>query len=146
MGNGYIALIAAPFKAVFRILFFPRWLEEGQTSLFAERTNPEAQIRSKCYLKESFFEEPGVAQIMDGTLSIFTVVTQKAIHIPLDQVRLTRFRRNNIFGRYPWWKKTCFGLETPSTKGLVLGFSSSDAKPWIEAFKAEQNPSSQGGE
>lgn len=141
MGNGFVSNIVTPLKAILRSLFFPRWLEEGQTSLFEECTDPKAEIRAKCYLKESFFEEPGVAQIMDGTLSIFTVVTQKAIHIPLDQVKMTKFRRNNIFGRYPWWNKTCFGLETPNTRGLVLGFSSSDSKPWIDAFKAEQNPS-----
>ena len=110
--------------------WFDRWMTRRLNRLW-DRTSPEAKIRAPCYVRESCMEEPGVAQVMDGTLTIFTV-TGKEFQVPIDQVRLSRVRKNKMWGRYPWWGKTCFELNTPQTSGLILGFSA--PAPWIDLF------------
>ena len=117
------------------LYFMSRYVNRRQDLLYDERTSPDAQVRGKCMIREWYYEAPGVAQIMEGTLTILTVLGGDGTKIPLDQIKLVRFRRTNIFGSYGWFRKSIFTLDTPKTKGLQLGFS--DPDPWVPFFMAE---------
>lgn len=133
--TGAIITIVVIVLVFLLFYIFDRWMERRLTNLYRERTSPEAKVRAPCYIRESHMEEPGVAQIMDGILSIFTV-TGKEVRVPLDQVRLTKMRKNKyLIGRFPWWGKTCFWLNSPRTYDLVLGFSRPE--PWSSSFKVQ---------
>jgi hypothetical protein len=137
-GNHLIELIAVPLIALFLGLlklldvYIQKGFNRKLESIYEERTSPDAVVRARCYVKEAFFEEPGVAQVYNGALYVFTLTGRK-IQVPLEKVTLTKFRRNNILGRYPWWRKSMFKLDTPETAGLVLGVT--DPEPWLEVFK-----------
>jgi hypothetical protein len=128
MGNAIVIILVG--GGILLILLLVRWtaraVDRKQESLFNEKTSPSAEVRSLCYLRECFMEEPGVAQVLDGKLSINTV-TGKSMVIPLPQVKLVKVDYN--IGRYPWWGLTCFVLETPKSSGLVLGVK--DPQPWF---------------
>jgi hypothetical protein len=136
-GLEFIKVVAAS-GGVGSILFLSRrafrGIEEKVNLIYAERTSPDADVRAKCMIKQSYYEEPGVAQIKDGTLTIIGVAFAE-IQVPLHQVRLVGFRRKNIVGRSGWWMKSIFTLDTPKTTGLKLGFS--DPEPWIPFFQGK---------
>lgn len=129
-------LIALVVLVLGWLYFVSRDVNGSQDLLYDQRTSPDAQVRGKCMIREWYYEAPGVAQIMEGTLTIVTVLGGEGIKIPLDQVKLVRFRRTNIFGSYGWFRKSIFTLDTPKTKGLQLGFA--NPEPWLPFFKSQQ--------
>lgn len=130
---GYLAVVIAATLIVFFMRLINRGMDRKQKILFDEKTTPFAQVRSLCMIHENYYEQPGAAQVLDGTLSLYTVLGD-TIEMPLTQVELVKVRKNKfLLGRYPWWGKTGFWLETPKTSGLVLGVD--DPAPWQNIFK-----------
>lgn len=128
-----IFLVILGICALFLIFRFAgRGVDRKQEKLFQDQTSSAADVRGMCYLRECSLEEPAVAQVIDGCLVIHTV-TGKALSIPLNQIRVVSAHKNHLTGRYPWFGKTIFKLETPKTSGLALGFK--DPQPWKPYFK-----------
>ena len=99
-----------------------------------EKTSPAADVRSIGMIRQSIYEGPGVAQILNGELYVYTfggIVFQ----IPLDQVKVKKIRKNNMFGKSGWRQKTIFYLDTPSTSGLQIGVKPEDSAPWENILK-----------
>ena len=137
-GLEFVKVVAASI-GVGSILFLSRrvyrGMEERLDLIYAERTSPDADVRAKCMIKQSYYEEPGVAQIRDGTLTIIGVAFAE-VQVPLNEVKLAGFRRRNILGRSGWWMKSIFTLDTPKTTDLKLGFS--DPEPWIPFLQGKE--------
>jgi hypothetical protein len=108
-----------------------------------EKTSPSAAVRGECYVREAFLEEPCAAEVLNGELAIYTV-TGKELRIPLSQLRVTRVKRKNIAGRYPWFWKTVFYIDAPGTSGLRLGVAPADAEAWERALGADESPAAAG--
>lgn len=124
------------------IFLFGRWsnrlMDRKQEKLLLEKTSAEAEARGCCMVRETYYEMPGVAQVLNGKLGIYTVLGD-VIEIPMDQVKWLKNARTMLpYGRSSWWGKSCFKLETPKTSGLVLGFD--DPGEWKRVFSA--NPKS----
>lgn len=116
------------------VFIFKSRPSRGEDSFLREKSNPAADLESLCMVRESFLEQPGVAQVLNGNLVIHTSLGD-TYAIPLEQVKLVKVRRNKFWGSYSWWGLTCFRLETPKTGGLVLGVK--DDQAWREVFKME---------
>jgi hypothetical protein len=109
-----------------------------QKRLFREKTDLAAQARACCMVRESFFEEPGVVQVKDGKLSIWTV-TGNTFEIALSDIKCTKARKNWLIGSYGWWGRTVFALDTPRTSGLRIGVH--NPQPWAAIFGVRVSPS-----
>ena len=140
MGNTYISILIniAGFSLfgliTGAIIFLNNRIPKKRLAALFEQTNPAAEVRSIGMIRQSFFEGPGVAQILNGELYVYTfggIVFQ----IPLDQVKVKKIRKNNIFGGSGWWRKTIFYLDTPNTAGLQIGVKSEDSPAWENILK-----------
>ena len=79
--------------------------------------------------RDGGIECPGVALVADDTLMIQTVFGKKR-QIPLSTVTVKRETRGS--GKYAWWGKQVFFLETPETTNLAIGVK--DAELWRKAL------------
>jgi hypothetical protein len=86
-------------------------------------------------VREGFLDEPGVAQAVAGELLITTILGNTK-RIPLSTVRLTKIRKNRFLGRYSWWGKTIFYLDSPQTNNLAIGVD--DPTPWQSVFENKE--------
>ena len=130
-----ILINVAGFGLVLWVLYcINHHIPQKRLDVLFEKTNPSADVRSIGMIRQSIFEGPGVAQVLNGELYVYTfggIVFQ----IPLAQVKVKKIRRNNIFGGSGWWRKTIFYLDTPQTSGLQIGVKPEDSAPWERILK-----------
>lgn len=120
---------------VLAVFLSGRATERKQQALFRDKTSPAAEVRSLCMVRESYYEQPGAAQVLNGVLSIYTILGD-VIEVPMTQVKLVKLREMRfLLGRYPWWGLTVLHLETPKTSNLALGLK--DPRTWREVFDVE---------
>ena len=127
-----VAVFLAIFVVTFLAIYWP--INRKLKSLFENRTSPSADVRCQCMIREVFFEQPGVAQVLNGELYLWGLVGD-VTRVPLDQVKLTKVYWNRFcLGRWGWWRKTMLYLDTPKTTRLVIGVD--NPKPWEGIFQA----------
>ena len=122
------------------IFFVPKRIMSRKLKSLFEKTDPSASVRCQCMIHETGFEAPGVAQVLGGDLWIFTLLGD-TMRIPLAQTHLTKISHDS-YGRYPWWGKTRFYLDTPKTNGLVIGVD--DYQAWETVLKVPEIVSAKG--
>ncbi len=130
-----VLLVSAIVAVVFAVQYwFGRKPDPRVQALMREKAGNSAEISSECMVREGYLEEPAVAQVANQRLSIWTV-TGRSYELPLEAVKVSRIRRNNWFGRYPWWGKTLLYLDAPNTSRFMVGFD--DAEPWINKLEGD---------
>lgn len=119
--------------AVAIVYYSNRFVNKRLAGLF-EKTSPAAEVRSKGMIRQGYFEGPGVAQLLNGELCVYTF-DGLVFQIPFDQVNVKKIRKNNIFGQYGWWGKTIIYLDTPGTSRMLIGVMPEDAVLWENFLK-----------
>lgn len=92
--------------------------------------------RAHCRVREAGREQMATASILAGpsgeSLQL-ALADGRVLEIPMATVRCTRMRqRLYLWGDFRWWGLNRFWIETPQTRGLVLGFAHLD--PWQRVF------------
>lgn len=122
-----IALVCALILA---FVVANKWMDRKIERLFNNTWRDGMVAHSKCMIRDGLLECPGVAWVADDALFIVRVVFNKKREIPLSQV--TVFREGPGTGKYGWWGKQVFYLNTPETSNLAIGVK--DPLPWRKAF------------
>ena len=102
-----------------------------QDKLYNQMCEVDAVIRSKCMVREGGVHEPGVAQVVNGTLVIRTVLG-RSFELPLGKVVLQK--QTIGIGWYPWIGKAIFKLKAPNTSMLAIGVSRKYSEEWRNIF------------
>lgn len=100
-----------------------------------EQTSPDAVVRSVGIIRQGLYEGPGVAQILNGDLCLYTI-EGLVFQIPIDQVKVTKIRKNNHLTGLLRGQNTVFCLETPKTYDLRIRVSQKDAELWENLLKS----------
>ena len=109
------------------IIAFTRWMNRRTTALYAETKRDEAIAHSICMIRDGAMECPGVALVVNNHLTIKTIFG-KIRSIPLSSITVKREAIG--FGKYSWWGKHVFYLDTPETTNLAIGVK--EPGPWRE--------------
>jgi hypothetical protein len=121
-----ILLLVAVLIAV---IAFPRWIDRRTMALYSNTKRDGAIAHSMCMIRDGAMQCPGIALVVDNYLTIQTVFGKKR-SIPLSSITVIREARGS--GRYAWWGKQVFYLNTPETTNLAIGVK--DAEPWRKAL------------
>lgn len=88
--------------------------------------------QAHCRLCEGGREQMATASILSrpaGSLLRLDIADGSILEIPMAAVCCTRMcQRRYLWGDFRWWGLNRFWIETPQTRGLVLGFAHLD--PW----------------
>ena len=97
---------------------FTRWMDRRATSLYVDTKRAGAIAHSICMIRDGATECPGVALVENNHLTIQTVFG-KIRSIPLSSITVNREAKG--YGKYAWWGKQVFYLDTPETTNLAIG-------------------------
>ena len=108
------------------------WVEHRTKQLYANTKQNGLKAHSTCMIRDGWLHCPGVALVANDTLQIHSIFN-KTRAIPLSQVTVTREEtgRCGSSGRYAWWGKQVFHLDTPETN-LAIGVKNAEA--WRKAL------------
>ena len=108
---------------------FAWWLERRVAALFETTRRDGMAAHSVCMIRDGAMVCPGIAWVADNHLTIQTVVGKKRC-IPLSSVTVMREAKGS--GKYAWWGKQVFHLDTPATTNLAIGVK--EPEPWRNAL------------
>lgn len=110
-----------------------------RASDFFEKSNPSAEVRNQCLLREAFyFSQLGVAQIADGKLDFYGVLGN-ILNVPVNQIKVKKIRKNCFMRTCGFRRFTVFFLDFPSKPNLKLGIESKDSMPWENILKLTES-------
>ena len=115
--------------SVVAYVFFVRWLERRVAALFEATRRDGMVAHSVCMIRDGAMACPGIALVADNHLTIQTVFGKKRC-IPLSSVTVKREAKGS--GKYAWWGKQVFHLDTPATTNLAIGVK--EPEPWRNAL------------
>ncbi len=102
--------------------------------LLDEMKRDDAIVQSECMIRDGAIQCPGVALVADGKLIVKSVF-DKTRQIPLSVVSV--LKEGPGLGKYGWFGKKVFYLDTPETQNLAIGVV--DPVPWRKAFEKTGN-------
>ncbi|MCE5228908.1 hypothetical protein LLG95_04850 [bacterium] len=121
------------------VRYIQRPIDRKQLALFDEKTSPSAQVRSLCMVTENAMESPGVAQVLEGKLFVYSLIGT-SVEAPIEQVKIVRVRKNKLRGHSGWWHTTILRVECPGAdQPFKIGVK--DPEPWMRAFNLDEEKS-----
>ena len=109
-------------------------LWKNAAALF-EKSSLSAEVRSQCMIREAFYyTQPGVAQVLNGELDLYGVMVD-ILHIPIDQIKVKKIRKNCFMRNCGFRRFTVFYLDFPHKANLRFGIESKDSAPWERILK-----------
>ena len=102
--------------------------------LLADMQRDDAVVQSECMIRDGAIQCPGVALVAGETLIIQSVFG-KSREIPLSDVCVTK--EGPGLGKYGWFGKRVFYLDTPETTNLAIGVN--NPEPWRIAFEKRKD-------
>jgi len=116
-------------------VFIGRRLKAKSRCMLDDMNRDDAIVQSECMIRDGSIQCPGAALVVDGNLIVKSVFG-KTRQIPLSKVSV--HKEGLGLGRFGWFGKRVFYLNTPETTNLAIGVK--DPEPWRRAF-ANQNDS-----
>jgi len=124
------SLILAGLIAIIISIIIGKKVKAKGAKLLQENSRNDALAQSECMIRNGAIQCPGIAIIAGGEFIVHSVFDERIV-IPLENICVKS--EGPGLGKYGWFGKRVFFLETPKTVNLAIGVK--DPEPWREAFR-----------